>query len=62
MFPLFSRGLEHAEKFTPFKDRAIRMVTDRLDGDRSFTQWMGIKVIAPKIGVATETQCRWYEQ
>lgn len=45
-----------------FKDRAIRMINDRLDADRSCTQWRAIKEIAPELGVATETLRWWYEQ
>lgn len=44
------------------KDRTSRIVNDRLDSDRSCTQWCAIKEIAPKLGVATRTLRRWYEQ
>lgn len=45
-----------------FKDRAIRVITDRLEADRSCTQRRAIKEIAPKLGVGNETLRRWHEQ
>ena len=45
-----------------FKDRAVRMVCDRLAGDGSCTQWAAINEIAPKLGVSVESMRRWYEQ
>lgn len=45
-----------------FKDRAVRMVTDRLTDDRSCTQWRAINEIAPRLGISVESMRRWYEQ
>lgn len=45
-----------------FKDRAVRMVADRLSDDRSCTQWKAIKEIAPRLGISVESMRRWYEQ
>ena len=45
-----------------FKDRAVRMVTDRLADDRSCTQWRAINEIAPRLGISVESMRRWYEQ
>ncbi|MEW6955433.1 IS3 family transposase [Trueperella pyogenes] len=45
-----------------FKDRAVRMVADRLADDRLCSQWKAIHEIAPKLGIANESLRRWYEQ
>lgn len=45
-----------------FRDRAVRMVLDRLDTDPLVTWWQVIKDIAPKLGVSGETLRRWHEQ
>lgn len=45
-----------------FKDRAVRMVGDRLSDDRSCTQWRAISEIAPRLGVSVESLRCWYEQ
>lgn len=45
-----------------FRDRAVRMVVDRLADDRSCTQWQAVKEIAPRLGVSVESLRRWYEQ
>ena len=45
-----------------FKDRAVRMVADRLADDRSCTQWKAIREIAPRLGISVESMRRWYEQ
>ncbi|WP_216382837.1 hypothetical protein [Arcanobacterium phocae] len=45
-----------------FRDRAVRMVNDRLADDRSHTQWKAISEIAPCLGVSVESIRRWYEQ
>jgi transposase len=45
-----------------FKDRAVRMLVDRLAGDGSCSQWQAVREIAPKLGVANESLRRWYEQ
>lgn len=45
-----------------FKERAVRMVSDRLAGDGFCTQWKAINEIAPKLGVSVESMRRWYEQ
>ena len=45
-----------------FKDRAVRMVLDRLNDDDSGTQSAVIKEIAPRLGVSKETLRRWLTQ
>ncbi|MEW6955434.1 IS3 family transposase [Trueperella pyogenes] len=45
-----------------FKDRAVRMVADRLGDDPSVTQWQAIEKIALRLGVANESLRRWYDQ
>lgn len=45
-----------------FKDRAVRMVVDRLADDRSCTQWRAMNEIAPRLGISVESMRRWYEQ
>lgn len=45
-----------------FKDRAVRMVADRLADGRSCTQWRAINEIAPGLGISVESMRRWYEQ
>lgn len=43
-----------------FKDRAVRMVRDRLEAEPGCSQWRAITDIAPKLGIAVETLRRWY--
>ena len=44
-----------------FKDRAVRMVVDRLeDEDAPPSQYAVFSEIAPKLGIATETLRRWF--
>ena len=45
-----------------FKDRAVRLLSDRLAADRSCSQWRAVKEIAPKLGVANKSLRRCYEQ
>ena len=45
-----------------FKDRAVRLLSDRLAADRSCSQWRAVNEIAPKLGIANESLHRWYEQ
>ncbi|WP_338104039.1 transposase, partial [Mobiluncus porci] len=45
-----------------FKDRAVRMVVDRLADDPSCTQWRAVNEIAPRLGIAVESLRRWHEQ
>ena len=45
-----------------FKDRAVRILVDRLAGDGSCSQWQAVREIAPKLEVANESLRRWYEQ
>ena len=45
-----------------FKDRAVRMVADRLTDDPSCTQWRAFSEIAPRLGVSVESMRRWYER
>ena len=57
------RGLGHAKRyFQEFKDRAARLLCDRLTADRSCSQWRAVNKIAPKLGIANESLRRWYEQ
>src|SRR5690625_7196794 len=43
-----------------FKDRAVRMVADRLEDEDAPSQYSVFSEIAPKLGVATETLRRWF--
>ena len=45
-----------------FKDRAVRMLVDRLAGDGSCSQWQAVCEIVPKLGIVNESLRRWYEQ
>ena len=45
-----------------FKDRAVRLLSDRLAADSSCSKWRAVNEIAPKLGVANESLRRWYEQ
>lgn len=45
-----------------FKDRAVRMVLDRLNDDDSGTPSAVVKEIAPRLGVARETLRGWVNQ
>lgn len=45
-----------------FRDRAVRMVFDRLEDDDALSRYRVIKEIAPKLSIATETLRRWVEQ
>src|SRR5690625_7197317 len=42
-----------------FKDRAVRMVADRLEDEDAPSQYAVMSEIAPKLGIATETLRRW---
>lgn len=42
-----------------FKDRAVRMVTDRLEEEDAPSQYVVMREVAPRLGVATETLRRW---
>lgn len=42
-----------------FRDRAVRMVTDRLEEENAPSQYVVMNEVAPKLGVATETLRRW---
>ena len=44
------------------RDRAVRLLSDRLADDGSCSQWRAVNEIAPKLGVANESLRRWYEQ
>ena len=37
-----------------FKDRAVRLLSDRLAADRSCSQWRAVNEIAPKLRRANE--------
>lgn len=46
-----------------FKDRAVRMVRDRLEADEEgLTRYQVIKLTAPKLNVSVEALRRWVEQ
>lgn len=46
-----------------FKDRAVRMVRDRLEVDEeALTRYQVIKLTAPKLNVSVEGLRRWVEQ
>ena len=45
-----------------FKDRATRMVFDRLEDDDAPSRYVVIRETAPKLSVAVETLRRWVEQ
>ena len=45
-----------------FRDRAVRMVLDRLKDDRSVTQSGAVREIAPKLGIGRETLRKWVLQ
>lgn len=45
-----------------FKDRAVRMISDRLSQDGSCSQWRAVSEIAPRLGVTVQSLRRWYEQ
>ena len=45
-----------------FKDRAVRMVSERLSQDGSCSQWRAVSEIAPRLAVAVESLESWYEQ
>ena len=45
-----------------FKDRATRMVFDRLEGEDAPSRYVVIREIAPKLSIATQTLRRWVEQ
>ena len=44
------------------KNRAVRILVDRLADDGSCSQWQAVREIAPKLGIANESLRRWYEQ
>jgi transposase len=46
-----------------FKDRAVRMVLDRLEADEEgLTSYQVIKLTAPKLNISVEALRRWVEQ
>lgn len=45
-----------------FQDRAVRMVLDRLEEDKSLAPFTVIRETAPRLGVAVETLRRWVNQ
>ncbi len=46
-----------------FKDRAVRMVLDRLEADEEgLSSYQVIKVTAPKLNISVESLRRWVEQ
>lgn len=45
-----------------FRDRAVRMVTDRLEAEEGLSPFQAIKQVAPKLNVSTESLRRWLDQ
>ncbi|PXA78530.1 hypothetical protein DCC26_07385, partial [Auritidibacter sp. NML120779] len=45
-----------------FKDRATRMVFDRLEDEDAPSRYVVIRETAPKLSIATQTLRRWVEQ
>lgn len=45
-----------------FKDRATRMVFDRLEDEDAPSRYVVIRETAPKLSIATEMLRRWVEQ
>ena len=45
-----------------FRDRAVRMVVDRMEADGGLTQYQAISEIAPKLNVSKESLRRWLGQ
>ena len=45
-----------------FRDRAVRMVLDRLNDDKSVSRSAVILEVAPRLGVSRETLRRWVAQ
>ncbi|GAA3691911.1 transposase [Zhihengliuella alba] len=44
-----------------FRDRAVRMVTERLEADGAPTRYTVVRETATKLGVSTEALRRWCE-
>lgn len=60
---VFERIRDMSKRYSQdFKDRAVRLLCDRLAADGSCSQWRAVNEIAPKLGVANESLRRWYEQ
>ena len=60
---VFERIRDMSKRYSQdFKDRAVRLLSDRLAADSSCSQWRAVNEIAPKLGVANESLRRWYEQ
>ena len=60
---VFERIRDMSKRYSQeFKDRAVRLLSDRLAADRSCSQWRAVNEIAPKLGIANESLRRWYEQ
>ena len=60
---VFERIRDMSKRYSQdFKDRAVRLLSDRLAADRSCSQWQAVREIAPKLGIANESLRRWYEQ
>ena len=48
------------KQYSPeFRERAVRLVADRLTGDGAVSEYQAIRDIAPKLGIAAETLRRW---
>ncbi|MGH3430262.1 MAG: IS3 family transposase [Terriglobales bacterium] len=45
-----------------FRDRAVRMVADRLEVEEGLSRYQVIKLVAPKLNISQETLRRWIEQ
>lgn len=45
-----------------FRDRAVRMVVDRLEAEEGLSRFQAIKQVAPKLNISIESLRRWVEQ
>lgn len=44
------------------RERAVRLVMDRMEAEDGLSQYRAIREIAPKLSISTETLRRWMEQ
>ncbi|MFI6428382.1 transposase, partial [Promicromonospora sp. NPDC050880] len=45
-----------------FRDRAVRMVVERLEAEEGLSRFQAIKQVAPKLNISIESLRRWVEQ
>lgn len=49
---VFERVRDMSKRYSQeFKDRAVRLLSDRLAADRSCSQWRAVNEIAPRLGI-----------